>query len=60
MMKTIEEKHSQPITVRVRPGVKDALVEISEKTNVSISALVRESIKTITLPKDALKLEDMH
>lgn len=59
-MKPIDEKRSQPITVRVRPGMKDALVEISQKTNVPISALVRESMKNITIPKDGLKREDQH
>jgi len=60
MMKPIEEKHSQPITVRVTPKMKAALVEISKETGKPVTELVRGSLKTIHISKDELKREDMH
>jgi len=60
MMKRIEEKHSQPITVRVRPGTKRALVDISAKTGLPVTELVRGSLREIRIPKDGLKRERSH
>ena len=60
MMKPIEEKRSQPITVRVTPGMKRALVEISERTGKPVSDLVRNSLKINHISKDGMKRETMH
>jgi hypothetical protein len=57
-MKPIEEKRSQPITVRVRPGMKRALVSISEKTGKPVTELLRGSMKNIYISKDGLKREE--
>jgi len=60
MMKSIEEKNSQPITVRVTPGMKAALVDIAKQANKPVTEIVRNSLNTITIPKDGMKREDMH
>lgn len=51
MMKPIEEKHSQPITVRVRPEMKMALVGIAEKTGLPITEIIRNSLHEIRIVK---------
>jgi len=51
-MKPIEEKHSQPITVWMKPGMKRALVGISEKTGLAVAELVRNSLREIRVPKE--------
>jgi len=53
-MKPIDQRNSQPITVRVKPGMKRALVEISEKTGLPVTEIIRNSIHTIAIPKDGL------
>ena len=58
MMKPIYEKQSQPITVRVKPGMKRALVDISEKTGKPVTELLRSSMKTIYISKDGMKREE--
>jgi len=55
MMKPIEEKRSQPITVRVRPGMKRALVDISEKTGLPVTEIIRGSLCEIRIPKNGMK-----
>ena len=59
-MKPINQKHSQAITVRVRPGMKTALVDISEKTGLAVTEIIRGSLHEIRIPKDGLKREDKH
>jgi len=59
-MKPIEEKRSQPITVRVKPEMKRALISISEKTGLPVTELLRSSMKTIYISKDGLKREEAH
>lgn len=56
-MKPKEKRNSQPITVRVTPGMKTALSEISEKTGKPVTELVRGSLKTIHVTKDAKQRE---
>jgi len=55
VMKPKDQKHSQPITVRVKPGMKAALVEISKQTGKPVTELIRNSIHTIAIPKDGMK-----
>jgi len=50
-MKPKEQKHSQPITVRVKPGMKAALVEISKQTGKPVTELVRNSMREIRILK---------
>ena len=59
-MKPIEEKHSQPITVRVTPGMKRALVDIAKQANKPVTEIVRNSLKTIHISKDGTITHDKH
>jgi len=59
-MKPIEEKRSQPITVWVTPGMKRALVDISEQANKPVTEIIRNSLNTIHISKDGMKREDKH
>jgi predicted DNA-binding protein len=56
-MKPKEQRNSQAITVRVTPEMKQALLHISEKTELPVTALVRGSMKTIHISKDGLMHE---
>jgi len=59
-MKPKEQKHSQPITVRLKPEMKTALVGIAEKTGLPVTEIVRNSLTTIRIPKDGMKPNDKH
>jgi len=59
-MKPIEEKNSQPISVRVKPEMKRALVDISKQTGLPVTEIIRNSLNTIHISKDGMKREDMH
>lgn len=59
-MKPIEQKHSQPITVRVTPGMKTALIGIANQTGLPVTEIVRNSLTTIRIPKDGMKPIEKH
>jgi len=59
-MKPIEEKHSQQISVWVKPGMKRTLIDVSEQTGMPVAQLVRGLMKIIYIAKDELKANEMH
>ena len=50
-MKPIEEKHSQQISVWVKPGMKRTLIDVSEQTGKPVAQLVRGLMKIVCIAK---------